>query len=63
MTKKETKKLEKELYAIAAACMVSVESRGHLDTLGYDSGDFIEVPVWGIMEAMKKAYELGKAQA
>lgn len=63
MTKREMKKLEKVLYKIATDYMVAVDSRGSLDEKGCDSEDFIEVPVWGIMGAMKKAYELGKAQA
>lgn len=60
MSKKEMKKLEQQLYEIAAARMVAVDFRGHLEEMHNDSDDFIEVPVWGIMDALKAAYELGK---
>jgi len=60
MSKKEMKKLEQQLYEIAAARMVAVDFRGHLEEMHNDSDDFIEVPVWGIMGALKAAYELGK---
>jgi len=56
MSKKEMQKLEKQLYEIAA-----VDFRGHLEELHNDSDDFIEVPVWGLMDALKAAYELGKS--
>lgn len=57
-----SKSLTELLYDIAASYMVSVESRGDLDRRGNDSEDFIEVPVWGLLMAMEKAYELGKTQ-
>lgn len=61
MSKKEMQKLEKQLYEIAAARMAAVDFRGHLEELHNDRDDFIEVPVWGLMDALKAAYELGKS--
>lgn len=51
--------LKAQLLEIAAQNMAAVEFRGHLESLGNDSDDFIEVPVWGIEAALLQAYELG----
>jgi len=58
MTKKETT----ALLNIAKECCAAVASRGDLAERGCDSEDFIEVPVWGIEEMLRRAYELGKSQ-
>lgn len=58
MTKKEIA----ALLNIARECSAAIESRGDLAERGCDSEDFIEVPVWGIEEMLRRAYELGKNQ-
>ena len=62
MKKNITKTEEKALLEIAKRLMAAVDSRGDLEEHGCDSGDFIEVPVWGIQKAMEEAYLLGKAK-
>ena len=52
-------KLKAQLLEIAMCNMTSVQFRGHLEELGNDSEDFIEVPVWGLETALLQAYELG----
>ena len=57
-----TKKELAALLNIARECSAEVEFRGDLAERGCDSEDFIEVPVWGIEEMLRRAYELGKSQ-
>lgn len=57
-----TKKELASLLTIAKECSVAVDNRGDLAERGCDSEDFIEVPVWGIEEMLRRAYELGKSQ-
>lgn len=57
-----TKKELTALLNIARECSAEVERRGDLAERGCDSEDFIEVPVWGIEEMLRRAYELGKSQ-
>lgn len=58
-----TKKIEKQLLNIAKENSVTIEERGDLKRRWNDSEDFIEVPVWGIEEMLKQAYELGMKAA
>lgn len=58
-----TKKIENELLKIAKENSVVIDERGDLKRRYIDSEDFIEVPVWGIEEMLKQAYELGKKAA
>ena len=60
MEKKISKKIESELLKIAMENSVEIEERGDLKRHYSDSEDFIEVPVWGIEEMLKQAYELGR---
>ena len=57
-----TKKELASLLTISKECSAAVDSRGDLAERGCDSEDFIEVPVWGIEEMLRRAYELGKSQ-
>lgn len=58
-----TKKIESKLLNIAKENSVAIEERGDLKRRYNDSEDFIEVPVWGIEEMLKAAYELGMKAA
>lgn len=60
MEKKISKKIESELLKIAMENSVEIEERGDLKRHYSDSEDLIEVPVWGIEEMLKQAYELGR---
>lgn len=60
MEKKISKKIESELLKIAMENSVEIEERGDLKRHYSDSENFIEVPVWGIEEMLKQAYELGR---
>jgi len=60
MEKKISKKIADELLKIAMENSVEIEERGDLKRHYIDSEDFIEVPVWGIEEMLKQAYELGR---
>lgn len=53
------KKTEKQLLNIAKANSAAIDERGDLVRRWSDSEDFVEVPVWGIEEMLKQAYELG----
>lgn len=63
MEKKISKVTEKKLLEIAKENSVEIENRGDLKRRYSDSEDFIEVPVWGIEEMLKAAYELGMKTA
>lgn len=56
-------KLKKQLYQIAAQCMVTVENRGDLEYRGNDEEDFVDVSVGSIEAALQMAYELGLKNA
>ena len=58
-----SEKLKKQLYEIAAQCMVTVEGRGDLEYRGNDEEDFVDVSVGSIEAALQMAYELGKKSA
>ncbi len=58
-----TKKIESKLLNIAKENSVAIEERGDLKRRYSDSEDFIEVPVWGIEDMLKAAYELGMKAA
>lgn len=55
-----TKKLEKELYKIAAAYSYAAEERGNLKEKDNDSEDFLDINVAALEAMLKAAYELGK---
>ncbi len=52
--------MKMRLLKIAMENSVEIEERGDLKRHYSDSEDFIEVPVWGIEEMLKQAYELGR---
>lgn len=63
MLKPMNKKLKKQLYQIAAQCMVTIEGRGDLECRGNDEEDFVDVSVGSIEAALQMAYELGLKDA
>lgn len=58
-----TVNLKKQLYQIAAQCMVTIEGRGCLEYRGNDEEDFVDVSVGSIEAALQMAYELGLKNA
>lgn len=52
------KRLDRELEKIALECL-DIET---LEQRYSDELDFHDVSVWGIKEALKRAYELGKSK-
>ena len=57
------KNTEKALEQIAMEESYSIEARGGLDSRNSDSEDFTEISVDAIRRMLKRAYELGKAEA
>ncbi len=56
-----TEKQMKALTEIAIKHITTIEMRGDLETRKSDSEDFVDIAVWELREALKAAYELGKA--
>lgn len=46
---------------IAKKNILAIEERGHMETVHGDWGDFFEVAIWELRDALNAAYELGKA--
>ena len=55
--------LEKALTEIAEKNIYTLRGRGDLEKRNADWQDFSSIPVWELKEALREAYELGKAQA
>lgn len=60
---KLTKNEKAQILEIAKQCLVAVESRGDLETRGWDGEDFFEVSAAGLKTALEEVYALGKSRA
>ena len=63
MTDEISTKEKEALLKIARKTFAGMEAREDFEPQNNDSLDFIEASVWGIEEALKAAYLLGKASA
>lgn len=51
--------IEQDLLGIAQACFPALENRHDLRSRNNDREDFFEVSIWGLRDALTKAYEWG----
>lgn len=58
---KKIEKVESKLLKIAMKNSAGMRGRGTFERFGYDSGDFLEVSVWGLEDMLREAYEEGFA--
>lgn len=57
------KELEKELTKIAEKNIYTLRGRGDLESRNTDWQDFCTTAVWELKDALREAYELGRAEA
>jgi hypothetical protein len=57
------KELEKELTKIAEKNIYTLRGRGDLESRNTDWQDFSNIAVWELKDALREAYELGRAEA
>lgn len=57
------KELEKALTEIAEKNIYTLRGRGDLESRNTDWQDFCTTAVWELRDALREAYELGRAEA
>lgn len=57
------KELEKALTEIAEKNIYALRGRGDLESRNTDWQDFCTTAVWELKDALREAYELGRAEA
>lgn len=57
------KELEKALTEIAEKNIYTLRGRGDLESRNTDWQDFCTTAIWELKDALKEAYELGRAEA